>query len=57
MKNKSTLSTWAYYVAITILVVTHVYMLVAGLPAEQMTAHAIINLFAGVLFAYSWFGK
>lgn len=48
---------WAYYIGILIVVGTHIYMLVSGLPESQMMAHAWANLAASALLAYSWFSK
>ena len=38
-----------YGIGVFIVAATHVYMLAIGLPAEQMTAHAVANLVAAVL--------
>jgi hypothetical protein len=55
MKSKYT--TWAYYVGITIVMGTHLYMLGFGLPADQVYGHSILNLVAGGLLAYGWFSR
>lgn len=55
MKNRN--ATWAYYIGITIVFGTHLYMLGFGLPAEQIFGHSVFNLVAGCLLAYSWFSK
>lgn len=54
MYSNNKLSWWLYSFGLIIVFVTHVYMLVVGLPAEQMMAHAIINLVASVLLAAGW---
>lgn len=54
MNSRSTLSWWLYGVGLLIVVATHIYMLVAGLPAEQMMPHAVLNLVAAVLLAVGW---
>ncbi len=54
MKNK--LKQVSFGIGIVIVVGTHLYMLFAGLPADQLVAHSIINLVAGGLFAYYKFG-
>jgi hypothetical protein len=36
---------------------THLYMLIAGLPASMMVGHAVVNLSAGVLLAFAVFSK
>ncbi len=41
------------WIGVAIVVLTHVYMLVAGLPADQMMAHAILNLVAAALIGYA----
>ncbi len=49
---------WSLYlVGLFIVLGTHVYMLVAGLPASQMMGHAILNLLAGVLLAAGWLSR
>ncbi len=54
MAPASKVSQWAYYIALVIIIGSHIYMLVAGLPESQMIAHAILNLVAAVLFMVSW---
>ena len=39
----------------TVVLLTHIYMLFAGLPANQIVAHSIINLVAGAALVYSWY--
>lgn len=48
---------WAYYIGILIVVGTHIYMLMGGLPENQMMGHAWANLVASGLIAYAWFSK
>lgn len=48
---------WSYWIGITIVLGTHLYMLGFGLPVEQVFTHSILNLAAGGLLAYSWFGR
>lgn len=50
----NTIALWTYGIGIFLVVATHVYMLVAGLPANQMMGHAIINLVAAVFIGYGW---
>lgn len=57
MYANNKLSWWLYGIGLLIVFGTHVYMLVASLPAEQMMAHAILNLFAGVLLAAGWLSR
>ncbi len=38
----------------TVIVGTHVYMLFAGLPENQMIAHALLNLGATALLWFNW---
>ncbi len=45
---------WANGLGYAIVVLTHVYMLVMGLPTTQMTAHAALNLVAAGLFWYGY---
>ena len=54
MTSASKVSQWAYYIALVLIIGTHVYMLIAGLPESQMMAHAILNLVAAALFMVSW---
>ena len=39
----------SFWIGIAIVIATHIYMLVAGLPQDQMMPHAILNLIAGGL--------
>jgi len=49
---------WSLYgIGLFIVLGTHVYMLVAGIPPEQMTAHAILNLVAALLLATDWLSR
>jgi hypothetical protein len=48
---------WLYGIGIVIILGSHIYMLAVGLPEDQMTAHAIINLVAAALLATAWFKK
>lgn len=57
MVKENKYAAWAYYIGITIVFGTHLYMLGFSIPANQMTAHAVLNLVAGGLLAYSWFGR
>jgi hypothetical protein len=43
-----------FWIGAFLVIATHIYMLVAGLPASQMMGHAIINLVAGVLMIIGW---
>ncbi len=52
--NAKNLALWSYYIGLAIVLATHVYMLVAGLPADQMTGHAVLNLVAAALIAFGW---
>jgi len=54
MKKYDTLSTWLYGIGLLIVVGSHIYMLVAGLPEDQMIPHAIVNLVAAALLAFGW---
>ena len=48
MKKK--LKLWLFWLAMFIVVGSHLYMLSAGLPEDQMTSHAVLNIIAGILF-------
>ena len=52
MENKKK---WSFWIGMIIVVGTHLYMLVAGLPPGQVVPHSIINLVAAGLFTYSWY--
>ncbi len=54
MTTKNTLSWWLYGLGLIIVLGTHLYMLVAGLPIDQMNGHAILNLVAAFLLAAGW---
>ena len=51
------MSWWLYGIGLMVVGATHIYMLLAGLPAEQMTGHAILNLGAAVLLASGWLSR
>ena len=48
------MSWWLYIIGLLIVIATHIYMFVSGLPAEQMPAHAILNIVAAILLATGW---
>ncbi len=54
MYSQNKISWWLYGVGLIIVVGTHVSMLVLGLPAEQVMAHSVLNLLAGVLLMTGW---
>jgi hypothetical protein len=58
--NTKKLKLWFAGVGLGIIALTHLYMLIAGLPANMMVGHAVLNLSAGVLLAFAvfvrWFG-
>lgn len=45
---------WLFVVGLLVVLGTHIYTLVAGLPPEQMVPHAIFNLIAACLLAGGW---
>jgi len=47
----------SYWIGITIVFATHLYMLGYGMPADQIVGHSILNLIAGFFLAYSWFKR
>ncbi len=55
--NQKTLSMWSFWIGAVIVLATHIYMLVAGLPDSQMMGHAILNLVAAVLIIFGWSKK
>jgi len=54
MYANNKLSWWMYLIGLAIVLVTHIYMLAVGLPAEQMGAHAMLNIVAGILLMAGW---
>lgn len=54
-KEKMTLV--AYWAGTVIVVGSHLYMLVLGLPSNQVIPHSILNLVAAGLYGYAWFGR
>jgi hypothetical protein len=46
-----------FWVGVAIVVLTHIYLLFASLPTNQVMGHAILNLVAAGLIIYSWFVK
>ena len=55
MNNDNKFKVGSFWAGIVIVFGTHIYMLGFGLPASQMTAHAILNLVAGALLSYAWY--
>lgn len=55
MKKENKWKLWSYWAGIVIVVGTHIYMLFAGLPSNQMAPHAILNLVGAGLFAFAWY--
>lgn len=45
---------WFFWIGLLIVIGTHLYMLVLGLPVNQAVPHAIINLVAAGLLVYAW---
>ena len=55
MYANNKMSWWLYLVGIFIVIGSHIYMLaLGGLPLEQMGAHAIANIVAGLLIMAGW---
>lgn len=57
MKNVSKAEAWSFWLAMIIVVGSHIYMLVYGLPDNQLTGHAVVNLVAGGLFGFTWYKR
>jgi len=43
----------SFWVGIVLVVATHIYMLLSGLPESQMSAHAVLNLVAAGLIVFA----
>ena len=43
----------SFWVGVALVVATHIYMLLSGLPESQMTAHAALNLVAAGLIVFA----
>ncbi|MFA6006879.1 MAG: hypothetical protein WC764_04120 [Candidatus Paceibacterota bacterium] len=54
MYENNKMSWWLYMAGLFVVVVTHVYMLVVGLPETQASAHAIVNIVAGCMLVAGW---
>lgn len=55
MYANNKMSWWLYLVGLVIVLGSHIYMLsMGGLASEEMNAHAILNVVAGVLLAAGW---
>ena len=54
MYSNNKLNWWLYIIGLVIVLGTHIYMLMYGLPQSQMMAHAILNLVAACLLATGW---
>lgn len=52
MAGKEALRKVVLWGGVVVVVATHVYMLASGLPEEQMTAHAVVNLIAAGAVVY-----
>lgn len=57
MGKTNTLSMILLIVGLLIVFGTHIWMLMNGLPQEQVTAHSWINIGAGVILLASYFTK
>ena len=57
MKNKAKCAKCLFWTGIIIVVGTHLYMLVAGLPSNQIIPHSILNLVAAGLLLYVGWDK
>jgi hypothetical protein len=44
-----------YYIGITIVILSNLYILTYGLPQNQIRIHVLGNLLAAGMIAYSWF--
>ncbi len=51
MVNKKT-KNMLFWVGIAIVVLTHLYMLIAGLPTSMMMGHALLNIVAAGLIVF-----
>ena len=47
----------SYYIGITIVFLSHVFMLIKPLPMNAMNTHAVLNIVAGLLIAYYFMNK
>lgn len=47
-------TTWFFWIGIIIVLGTHIYMALYGLPPEQMFGHAILNIIAGLCILVAW---
>lgn len=54
MYNNNKVSWLLYIAGLAIVLGSHVYMLAAGVPQDQMTGHAVINLVAAGLLVMGW---
>lgn len=49
------LKKWFFWIGMFIVVASHVYMLAYGLPADQITAHSVVNLVAAASIGWAWY--
>ena len=54
MKDEK-LKKWFFWIGILIVVFSHIYILTSGLPADQITTHAVVNLVAASLIGFAWY--
>jgi hypothetical protein len=54
MSSTSSLPRWSFWIGAVLVILTHIYMLVAGLSQSQMMGHAILNIIAVALMVYGW---
>ncbi len=52
--SSSSIAMWSFWVGTALVIATHFYMLVVGVPQAQMTAHATLNLIAAALIVFGW---
>lgn len=56
-KTEKSLALWAFWIGIFVVIATHIYMLIYGMPTSQIVAHSIANLVAGGLILFGWSKK
>jgi len=57
MYANNKLSWWLYIVGLVIVLGSHIYMLAVGLAQDQMTSHALLNLFGAIILAAGWLSR
>jgi len=54
---KKQTNTWLFGIGVAIVILSHLYMLLYGMPVNMVAAHAWLNLVAAALLIIGWTNK